>query len=103
MALVHNGVTTFEDVVNLGVKRVTKILRSRRRVESLLAAISAHTDFGASRLASAHDQLAERLGVRETVGACTESMDTQYEEAIVCLLNKEVSWTVTVLDDGWRD
>ena len=29
-------------------------------------------------------------------------MDTQYEEAIVCLLNKEVSWTVTVLDDGRR-
>ena len=102
MALVNNGVTTFEDVVNLGAERVTKILRSRRRAESLLAAISEQTDFGANRLASAHAQLAERLGVRETVVACTESMDTQYEEEIVCLLNQEESWTVTVLDDGRR-
>ena len=102
MALVNNGVTTFEDVVNLGAERVTKILRSRRRAESLLAAISEQTDFGANRLASAHAQLAERLGVRETVVACTESMDTQYEEAIVCLLNEEENWTVTVLDDGRR-
>ena len=102
MALVNNGVTTFEDVVNLGAERVTKILRSRRRAESLLAAISEQTDFGANRLASAHAQLAERLGVRETVVACTESMDTQYEEAIVRLLNEEENWTVTVLDDGRR-
>ena len=102
MALVNNGVTTFEDAVNLGAERVTKILHSRRRAESLLAAISEQTDFGANRLASAHDQLAERLGVRQTVVACTESMDTLYEEAIVCLLSKEESWTVTVLDDGRR-
>ena len=74
MALVNNGVTTFEDVVNLGAERVTKILRSRRRAEALLAAISEHADFGANRLASAHDRLAERLGVRETVVACTESL-----------------------------
>ena len=102
MALINNSVMTFEDVVNLGVERVMKILRSRRRAEALLAAISEHTDFGSNRLAAAHNQLAERLGVRETVVACTESMGKEYEKAIVCLLNKEVSWTVTVLDDGRR-
>ncbi len=102
MALVNKGVTTFEDVETLGAERLTKILRSRRRADALLAAISEHTDFGANRLASVHDQLAKRLGVKEIVVACTESMGTQYEEAIVGLLNKEVSWTVTVLDDGRR-
>ena len=102
MALVNNGVTTFEDVVNLGVERVTKILRSRPRAKALLAAISEHTDFGANRLASVHNKLAERLGAGETVVACTDSMGTEYEKAIVCLLNKELSWTVTVLDDGRR-
>ena len=102
MALVENGVTTFEDVENLGAEQVAKILDSRPRAEALLAAISEHTDFGPNRLASVHDRLAERLGVREVVVACAESMDTEYEEAIVRLLNKEVSWAVTVLDDGRR-
>ena len=102
MALVDNGVTTFEDIENLGAEQVTKILDSRPRAEALLAAISEHTAFGPNRLASVHDRLAERLGVREVVVACAESMDTEYEEAIVRLLNKEVSWAVTVLDDGRR-
>ena len=102
MALVDNGVTTFEDVENLGAKRVTEILRSRPRAEALLAAISEHTNFGPNRLASVHDRLAERLGVREVVVACAEAMDTEYEEAIMRLLNKEVGWTVTVLDNGRR-
>ena len=102
MALVENGVTTFEDVENLGAEQVAKILDSRPRAEALLAAISEHTDFGPNRLASVHDRLAERLGVREVVVACAEAMDTEYEEAIMRLLNKEVGWTVTVLDNGRR-
>ena len=102
MALVDNGVTTFEDIENLGAEQVTNILKSRPRAEALLVAISEHTAFGPNRLASVHDRLAERLGVREVVLACAESMDTKYEEAIVRLLNKEVSWAVRVLDDGRR-
>ena len=40
MALVDDGVSTFEDVENLGAERVAKILHSRPRAEALLAAIS---------------------------------------------------------------
>ena len=102
MALVDIGVTTLEDIENLGAKRVTEILRSRPRAEALLAAISEHTDFGANRLISVHAQLADRLGVGEIVIACAEAMGTEYEEAIVSLLNREERWKVTVLDNGQR-
>ena len=29
-------------------------------------------------------------------------MDTEYEDAVVALLNQELRWTITVLDDGIR-
>ena len=102
MALVANGGTTFEEIEDLGAERVSAILRSHSRAEAFFAAISEHTVFGPNRLASGHDQLAKRLGVRKMVAACAKSMDREYEKTIVRLLRMEMSWAVTVLDDGRR-
>ena len=102
MALVSCGTRTFQDVEDLGIDRLTQILHSRRRAEALLAAIGTQTGFGTNRLSSVHNRLAERLGIKDVVSACTKSMDTEYEDAIVSLLTQETRWKVTVLDDGRR-
>ena len=102
MALISAGVENFEDIESLGVHALAKITGNVQRAEALLAAISYHTEFSENRLASAHEKVAEKLGISEIVANCTKLMGTDYEDAIVRLLECEKAWTVSVRDDGNR-
>ncbi len=102
MALIQYGVTTFEDLENLGAERLTEIVGNRDRAEALLKAIREETEFGPNRFATVHDKLAERLGLKDEVTDCAKLMERDYEDAIVRLLRCEKAWSVTVRDDGRR-
>ena len=102
MALIQCGAETFEDVENLGARRLTKIVDSRSRAEALLKAIREETEFGPNRFAAVHGRLAEQLGVKDVMKDCSEMMEKDYEDAIVRLLRCEKAWSVTVRDDGNR-
>ena len=102
MALGQSGITTFEEIENLGVGRLSEIVGSQQRAEALLEAIGEEIDVTPNRFFLVHEKLAKRLGVGELVRDCAGSMDKEYEDAIVRLLKKEPSWKVSVRDDGKR-
>ena len=102
MALATLGLATFEEIENLGVGRLSEIVGSTRRAEALMAAIGEETDISPNRFASVHKRLAERLGISEVVDKCINTMEKEYEDAIVLLLKAEREWEVSVRDDGKR-
>ena len=96
------GITTFEELENLGAQRLTEIVGSRTRAEALLDAVGQEIEISPNRYSSAHERLAEKLGISEVVRECASSMEKEYEDAIVRLLKVEVSWEISVRDDGKR-
>lgn len=102
MTLVAQGIATLHDVLATPKEKLVQLLRSEPRAQALLDAVSNTVGFGPSRLASAHRKAGQELGVERQVKACDEALGTEYEEAIATLLRVEVSWSVTVLDDGTR-
>ena len=102
VALGRHGVTSFEDLENLGAERVTEMVGSRTRAEALLEAVEQEIDISPNRYSLVHERLAARLGVDDVVKECAALMEKEYEDAIVRLLNSEDSWSVSVRDDGRR-
>lgn len=102
MALIAQGIGTLHQILDTAKDQLTHILRSDRRAQALLDAISRIVGHGANRLATTHAAAAKELGVESIVERCEKALGTDYEAAIVELLQVEQSWVVTVLDDGKR-
>lgn len=102
MGLVAQGIATLHDVLATAKEKLVQLLRSEPRAQALLDAVSSTVGLGPSRLASAHRKAGQELGVERQVKTCDEALGTEYEEAIATLLQVEVSWSVTLLDDGTR-
>jgi len=102
MALLTGGFGTLQDIVNSTKEKLLGILRSEKRVTSLINAISNAIGFGADRLAKVHGRVAKEIGVADLVEACNTALGRDYELAVASLLAKETSWKVTALDDGRR-
>ncbi|MEH6458955.1 DEAD/DEAH box helicase [Chitinimonas sp. JJ19] len=102
MGLVAQGIATLHDVLATAKDRLVQLLRSEPRALALLDAVSSAVGLGPSRLASAHRKTGHELGIEHLVKACDEALGTEYEEAVVALLQVEAAWAVTVLDDGTR-
>ena len=100
MDLSQHGATTFEDIEDLGIKRLAAILKSHQRAEALLDAIDEAIDITPNRYSSVHKKVAEQLGIGDLVADCAKLMEKKYEDAIVRLLKVETSWNVHVRDDG---
>ena len=102
MALFTGGLGTLQDIVNSTKEKLIEILRSEKRVTSLVGAISSAIGFGTDRLARVHGRIAKEVGVADLVEASNAALGRDYEVAVANLLAKDTSWKVTVLDDGKR-
>jgi helicase len=102
MALVAQGITTLKDVLLSGMDKLSSILRNPIRAEALIEAIESVSGVSEDRLANAHIRVAQTVGVTNLVKDCNTSFDTEYEDAILKLLEEEASWIVTAVDDGKR-
>ena len=102
MALIAQGIQTLHEILATTKETLVKILRSDRRAEALLDAVSETVGHSPTRLALAHSRAARDLGVEKIVNACNTALGVEYEHAIAALLNVEAGWVVTTIDDGVR-
>lgn len=102
MMLIAQGIATLHDVLGTAKERLIALLRSEPRAQALLEAASGVIGHGASRLAATHQRVAAELGLSALVDRCNRELGVEYELAIADLLRVEISWIVTVLDDGTR-
>lgn len=100
MALLAQGLSTFETVIAAGMAKLSEILRSRPRAQSLLEAITRSAPVSPDRYARVHATVAAKLGLSDVVSACTSALGTEYEVAIQHLLEAETRWAISVIDDG---
>jgi helicase len=102
MALLAQGLATFEDILTSAKEKLIEILRSEPRTMSLLAALHNAIGASSSRLAKTHAFVAKELGLEKIVADCGVKLGNEYEIAIMTLLKVELSWTVTAIDSGKR-
>jgi helicase len=102
MALIAQGIQTLHDVLATAKDKLVHLLRNDRRAQALLDAASNAVGYAPSRLALSHSRAAKALGIEKLVDACNCELGVKYENAIAALLRVEVSWIVTILDDGQR-
>jgi helicase len=99
MALLSQGLTTFEQILTTAKDKLLGILRSEERTQAFLVAMSSSTGFRADRFARIHQAVATSLGLSEVVSACSTELGNGYEAAIKRLLEAETRWAVTAVDD----
>lgn len=102
MGLLEQGIATLHDVLGTAKDKLVQLLRSEPRALALIDAVSSTVGLGPSRLAAAHRKIGQELGIESKVKACDEMLGTEYETAIAALMQVEVAWVVTILDDGTR-
>lgn len=100
MALLAQGLTSFEQIMTTAKATLVGILRNETRAQAFLNAMSNSTGFRADRFAKIHLAVASKLGVADLVTACSDALGTDYERAIQRLLECEPRWVVTIIDDG---
>lgn len=102
MALIQNGLATFEDILSSGKEKLLGILRNERRTMALLTAVASTVGNRADRFAKTHIRVAKQLGLEQLVEDCNRSLGIEYENVVKKLLEVESSWAVRSLDDGKR-
>lgn len=102
MGLIAQGTETIHDVLSTAKDKLVSLLRSEHRASALLHAAASTAGLSPTRLTSAHLKLGNDLGLEDLIIACNEKLGTEYEDALVALLQRELRWSVTVLDDGAR-
>lgn len=100
MALLAQGISTFEEVITAGLAKLADVLRSRPRAQSLMEAITNSGPISPDRYARVHATVAAGLGLSDVIADCSSSLGTEYEQAIQRLLEEERRWVITVIDDG---
>jgi len=102
MALVENGLATLDGILHAGKEKIVKILRNEQRTTSLLSAIADAVGLGPNRYAKSQIRVAKQLGLEQVFTDCNTKLGTEYEIAVLKVLEAETSWSVTLLDDGKR-
>jgi helicase len=102
MALLSQGISTLDDILNATKEQLSEILRNEHRALALVRAVSGALGFGPNRFAALHRRIAKELGIEQIVEDCDMKLGTDYERAVKRLLEVETSWVVTLLDDGKR-
>lgn len=102
MALIANGLATVMEVIAAGKDRLVGIVGGAERADALVAALSDSVDATAVNFEHLHLQLAREIGLEDKVALCNQALGTDYENAIVALLQEELSWVANALDDGKR-
>jgi helicase len=100
MALLHQGIQTFDQLLVTAQEKLTTLLGHQSRVRSLLQAVGSCFALGSDKFQKIHSEIAAKLGLTEIVDACTTDLGENYERAIMKLLKAEKSWDVRLLDDG---
>lgn len=100
MALLAQGFSSFTDILSVPLTKLIELVRNKTRAESLVAAIGDVVGQEYSRSQKLHESVAQDLGIKNTVQECNEKFNTEYEGAIIRLLEVEQSWQVRKLDDG---
>jgi hypothetical protein len=70
MALAAQGIATLQDILATAKDKLVGLLRSDRRAQALLDAISGTVGHGPNRLANSHSRIAKKLGIEGLVEAC---------------------------------
>jgi len=102
MAIIQNGMETFEDVLRAGKEKLLGILRNERRVTALMDAVASVIGYRTDRLVGTHLRVAKQLGLENLVNDCNTKLGVDYEIAVKKFLEEESSWSVKVIDDGKR-
>lgn len=100
MALLAQGITTFEQILSTAKDKLLGILRNERRTQELLDAMSNSMGFRLDRFAKIHQEVAAKLGLSDVVTECNEALGVDYEKAIAKLLGADARLVISVLDDG---
>lgn len=100
VALLRQGIETFEQLLAAAKDKVQQAVGGEKRMSALLRAVASSLGFRQDRLRGAQRQLADQLGIGDLVEACNTALGTNYEDAIVALLERESSWVIRQLDDG---
>lgn len=100
VALLRNGIQTFDELLSKAKDALVALLGSDRRTNALLNAVATCVGFGGSRYEQIHRDLAINLGISDLVAICETAQGTDYEDAARKLLEVEKSWTIRVIDDG---
>jgi len=102
MALVSQGLTTLQDVVTAGPKKLFEILRNSIRAEALIESVIKTVGHSVNSMEKAHIRVAASFGLDVIVADCYLKTGTEYEIAIVDLLKATPGFMVLVIDDGKR-
>ena len=100
MGLLSQGLITFDLILTTARDKLLGILRSERRVDELINAMSNVGAIPQNRFAALHLTVAKKLGLEEIVRECEANLGTEYERAVRRLLESETRWAITELDDG---
>ena len=100
MALLAQGLTTFDQILTTAKDTLLSILRNERRTREFLDAMSNSLGFRTDRFEKVHMAVAAKLGLSEVVDQCNKALGVEYEKAIAKLLEAEARWIIAVLDDG---
>lgn len=102
IALLRQGIETFDQLLASAKERISTILGSEQRTNALLSAVSQCLGFRGDRFRRVHAELAAKLGFAEQVEHCAKALGNDYEAAVKRLLDIGPEWKVTVIDDGRR-
>lgn len=100
LAVISNGLSTFEDIISVSKEKLIEIVRNENRANALFAAITGAIGFNVNRFEKIHLQVAASLGVNEAVKRSYSEIGTAYETAIKKLMEEELGWSIKLLDDG---
>jgi helicase len=100
MALLRQGIETFDQLLASTKDTLSAAVGNEGRASALLMAVASCFGIGTVKYQKTHAALAAKLGIEAQFTRCTDTLGTDYEEAIRQFLVLERSWTVHVLDDG---
>lgn len=100
MALLAQGLTSFEQILTTAKDTLIGILRNETRTQAFLDAMSNSMGFRTDRFAKVHQAVAAKLGLSLVVTECNEAVGVDYERAIKKLLDADARWVITAIDDG---
>jgi helicase len=102
MELVSQGLSTLQDVLYAGQKKLLEILKNPVRVSELLKGVAAMTGLSKNHMEAAHLRVAEGLGIKSIVQRCYREIGIEYEKAVLELVCASGVISVSAVDDGIR-
>ncbi|MCJ2111529.1 hypothetical protein MKK64_10015 [Methylobacterium sp. E-025] len=100
MALLRRGIETFDQLLTTTRETLHAAIGHEGRATALIRAITTCVGLPSIKYQKTHLELAAKLGFKDLVQKCTDTLGTSYEAAIKELLEIEKSWKVYAPDDG---